>query len=259
MLLAVVLLSGASAFAQSESETLKGDVNEDGVVDVADINAVIEIMKAGGGVVEPPTYYFSVGTTVPDATNYTTVNNATTTIPTTTTFSTTIRGYGYILIPSNKSITVVNNANNNEIPVTEQISISIPNHKVYKTNGALSVGGTIKITLSDVQPTYYWYAGQTQPTTMSEIPTIDDTNFTNNKWHTLGDATTIAKTITGGTSGLDWYVAVPTAVGLRATATDLSTPNTSWENIDTITINSISYTVWRTNSKGGRQAVYMAK
>ena len=32
--------------------------------------------------------------------------------------------------------------------VTEQTSISIPNHKVYKTNGALNVGGTIIITLS---------------------------------------------------------------------------------------------------------------
>ena len=49
MLLAAVLLS-ASAFAQSENTTpLKGDVNNDGTVDVADINAVIEIMKNGGG------------------------------------------------------------------------------------------------------------------------------------------------------------------------------------------------------------------
>ena len=65
MLLAVVLLSGASAFAQSGNETLKGDVNEDGVVDVADINAIIEIMKAGGGLIEPPTYYWYVGQTDP--------------------------------------------------------------------------------------------------------------------------------------------------------------------------------------------------
>ena len=46
MLLAVVLLSFASAFAQSgNNEPLKGDVNEDGKVDVADIVAIIEIMK----------------------------------------------------------------------------------------------------------------------------------------------------------------------------------------------------------------------
>jgi hypothetical protein len=46
MLLAVVLLSFASAFAQSgNNEPLKGDVNEDSKVDVADIVAIIEIMK----------------------------------------------------------------------------------------------------------------------------------------------------------------------------------------------------------------------
>lgn len=46
MLLAVMLLSCASAFAQSgNNEPLKGDVNEDGQVDVADIVAIIEIMK----------------------------------------------------------------------------------------------------------------------------------------------------------------------------------------------------------------------
>lgn len=106
---------------------------------------------------------------------------------------------------------------------------------------------------------FYWYAGQTQPTSMNSNPEVDDTNFTVNKWHTLGNATTISKTITGGTSDLDWYVAVPTAVGLKATAGDLSTPDTSWDNIGPITINSISYTVWRPNITGTRCAVYMAK
>ena len=67
MLLAAVLLS-ASAFAQSEGTgTLKGDVNEDGVVDVADINAVIQIMKKGGGIAKETAYYWYVGATVPTA------------------------------------------------------------------------------------------------------------------------------------------------------------------------------------------------
>ena len=160
-LLATMLLTSMCAFAQSGNNgTLKGDVNGDGVVDVADINAVIEIMKNGGGTGE--------------------------------------------------------------------------------------------------ETKYYWYAGQTQPQNMSSNPTIDDTNFTVNKWHTLGTATTIAKTITGGTSGNDWYVAVPTSINLKPTATDLSTPDTSWDNLGTITISGISYTVWRTNGTGSRCAVYMA-
>ncbi len=160
-LLATMLLTSMCAFAQSgNNRTLKGDVNGDGVVDVADINAVIEIMKNGGGTGE--------------------------------------------------------------------------------------------------ETKYYWYAGQVQPQDMSSNPTVDDTNFTNNKWHTLGTATTIAKTITGGTSGNDWYVAVPTSINLKPTATDLTTPDTSWDNLGTITISGISYTVWRTNGTGSRSAVYMA-
>ena len=166
MLLAAVLLS-ASAFAQSGNNgTLKGDVNGDGVVDVADINAIIQIMKDGGGTGE--------------------------------------------------------------------------------------------------ETKYYWYAGQTQPQNMSSNPTVDDTNFTVNKWHTLGTATTITKRITGkritgGTSGHDWYVAVPTSVNLKPTASDLSTPNPTWDNLGTITVNEVSYTIWRTNSTEIVQTVYMAQ
>lgn len=64
MLLAAVLLSSASVFAQS-NEPLKGDVNGDGTVDVADVTAVIKIMKDGGGTAEQTKYYFYVGTTKP--------------------------------------------------------------------------------------------------------------------------------------------------------------------------------------------------
>ena len=66
LLLAAVLLSSVSAFAQSgNNEPLKGDVNGDEVVDVADIVAIIDIIKNNG---EPQvTYYWYVGTTKPTA------------------------------------------------------------------------------------------------------------------------------------------------------------------------------------------------
>lgn len=126
---------------------MKGDINEDGVVSGDDIAAIIAIMKSAGGIVDN-NYYFSIGTTAPTADNYSTVNNATTTIPTITRYSPTQRNYHYILVPSNKTITIVDDSDDAPINFTEQTSISIPNHKVYKTNGALNPGGTVRITLS---------------------------------------------------------------------------------------------------------------
>ena len=61
MMLAALMLMGTSAMAQSE--TLKGDVNGDGVVDVADIAAVIQIMKDNGDI--ETRYYWYVGTENP--------------------------------------------------------------------------------------------------------------------------------------------------------------------------------------------------
>ena len=63
MLLAAVLLSSASMFAQS-NEPLKGDVNGDGVVDVADVVAVIDIIAKSQNDSET-TYYWYVGQTDP--------------------------------------------------------------------------------------------------------------------------------------------------------------------------------------------------
>ena len=65
MTFAAMLLVSVGAFAQSSETPLKGDVNEDGVVDVADINAIIAIMKNGGGTGQEKYYYTYIG---PDAT-----------------------------------------------------------------------------------------------------------------------------------------------------------------------------------------------
>lgn len=68
MTFAAMLLVSVSAFAQSgNNEPLKGDVNGDGVVDVADIAALIAIIKNNAA--PQTTYYWYVGTTQPNAVN----------------------------------------------------------------------------------------------------------------------------------------------------------------------------------------------
>ena len=58
--LAMLLMSSVGAFAQSESKTpLKGDVNEDGIVDAADIVEVVNIIMKKD--VDPNKYYWYIG------------------------------------------------------------------------------------------------------------------------------------------------------------------------------------------------------
>ena len=72
ILLAAMLLSSVGVFAQSgNSEPLKGDVNGDGKVDMADVTALIDIIlgRSGTGPVDPltETYYWYVGQTNPSS------------------------------------------------------------------------------------------------------------------------------------------------------------------------------------------------
>ena len=76
VLAAMIVLAGLSANAQEKNDdpkrvdgetSIRGDVNEDGIVDVADINAIIEIMKNGGGTGGKTIYYWYVGAEQPTA------------------------------------------------------------------------------------------------------------------------------------------------------------------------------------------------
>ena len=263
LLTAVMLLLGSSSvFAQSGSTNpAKGDVNGDGEVNVADIVAVIDIMKNGGGTATVG--YFYLGTTKPTAENYKSLPGAVTTFASFdaavgSTASVAAGQTLYLLCPAAwmKGImpTLEDKDGNTISFLEEKDEITISDYVIYKTQ-VMDASSTVTLKKETV---YYWYAGQTQPTSLTSDPTVDDENFTNNKWHTLGTATTIAERITGGTDGLDWYVVVPTAVGLKPTATDLSTPNPIWDNIGTITVNNVSYTVWRTNSRNARASICMA-
>ena len=115
-LMAAMLLTGVCAFAQ-DNNPIKGDVNGDGKVDVADIVAIIEIMKNGGGTSSETASYYYVGTTKP-------------------TSSMTIPGDGWNVIEQGSNQIVVNS----EFLVPDRTwYIAIPHsygYQAYDTTGA---------------------------------------------------------------------------------------------------------------------------
>ena len=204
-LMAAMLLMSVCSFAQNNTP-LKGDVNEDGQVDVADIVAVINIMKNGGGTTDGK-LYFSVGTTAPTASNYTTANNATTTIPTTETYWNNSGGKAsiYILVPSNKTIAIVDASLQSPITFSEDTSVTITNHKVYKTTGRIADGGGIKITITDA-PVYYWYVAHNE----------SDTYITNSNYTSIASQVTTLPASTDITPTDTYvYVVAPKTVTIR--------------------------------------------
>lgn len=137
VLSALMMLMSTSAMAQSE--TVKGDVNGDGVVDVADIAAVIKIMTENGSIEKK--YYWYVGQEAVTADNYTTLNGVTqvTSYPTKYEYTPSKRGYVYILIANDKTVShVEDKVSGGTGTVSEMTSVSISGYKVYKTGAAWS-------------------------------------------------------------------------------------------------------------------------
>ena len=137
VLSALMMLMSTSAMAQSE--TVKGDVNGDGVVDVADIAAVIKIMTNNGDIEKK--YYWYVGQEAVTADNYTTIDGVTqvTSYPAKYEYTPSKRARMYILIANNKTISKIEDAVSFATATfSEDTSVSINGYKVYKTGGAVS-------------------------------------------------------------------------------------------------------------------------
>lgn len=149
--------SNADATTQS---VVKGDINEDGRVDIGDINAVIEIM-AENGTIETRKYYWYVGQTNP-ATNSTitstvgaegwrlignpnTVSQSNPLFDTTTTSDDKIVGtsrtYWYIALPADKSYKIYDSDYADQIAAgnfekqSSTVSFNNVNYTVYKGVG----------------------------------------------------------------------------------------------------------------------------
>lgn len=162
-LLAVVLLTSASTMAQSGNNgTLKGDVNSDGSVDVADIVAVIDLIQKGQEAGEAG--YFYLGTTKPTATNFTTLAGAVTTYTSIdeavgTNVSVAAGETLYMLCPTNWLKTkdvALEDGGGETVNFSNKDAATISGYTICETQAwKASSTATLKII-----PSYYWYCGQ---------------------------------------------------------------------------------------------------
>lgn len=118
---------------------LKGDMNNDGNISIADVAALVNVILGGSA----PTLYYSVGTDAVTANNYTTANNAQnvsslSAIPSTL-LTITTPGVYYILLPDQFEPEVGGVVYYN----VTKLNVNIPSYSVYRT-ASLSSGVQIK-------------------------------------------------------------------------------------------------------------------
>lgn len=155
VLTALFLLVGICANAQvknqtpqrAESETpIKGDVNGDGRVDVADIAAIIEIMKNNGG--GDGKNYFYVGTTKPTSLSQA---QTVTSYPAEQTYTNNsgAKAHIFVLTNSDKNVTFINIATGNPVDQNEVDTTTISGYKIFETAVGTANTGSIKIKISE--------------------------------------------------------------------------------------------------------------
>lgn len=134
VLTALMMLMSTSAMAQSE--TVKGDVNGDGVVDVADIAAVIKIMTNNGDIEKK--YYWYVGQEAVTVDNYTTLAESSSTKYTTKNYTTEKYGKVYILVPNIVTSIKIKDVNLNayvaESKYSQDTTFTVSGYKLWVTS-----------------------------------------------------------------------------------------------------------------------------
>ena len=165
MLLAVVLLGCVSAMAQSNNiDPQKGDVNGDGIVDVADINAILKIMRDGGGTVTVGGYFY-LGTTKLTAANYKTLPGAVTSYKSIdeaigTTAMVKAGETLYLLCPTvwmQKKQVAIEDKNGGTINFTdEKDNVTISGYTIYKTQ-VLNISSTVTLKPKTSYTIYYGF------------------------------------------------------------------------------------------------------
>ena len=155
MMLAAMLLS-IGAFAQS---AIQGDVNNDGVVDVADIVKIIDIMQNS----QPQTtYYWYVGTTKPTSLSQATVVDEYES-PYIYTNNSGAKSHIFVLTNSDKTVIFEEVQLAGIVSQVDVDETTIPGYKIWETAVGTANTGRIRIYVLD-DGWKHFYVGTTQPT-----------------------------------------------------------------------------------------------
>lgn len=254
-LLAAIMLSCASAFAQSGPiDPAKGDVNEDGTVDVADMVSIIKIMKDGGGAIGEKQAYWYAGTNGGNAVTADNFTDVASKIPESEIpaagFVTANGQYVYIVLPETRHIESLTDVNNADVEFT---CTDVMGYHIYKTTELINT----QINYTVAQTVYYWYVGQTKPTSQSSVTAQDDVAFTNNNWHTINVNNTYSfsnpiynseSNPIIGDSNTNWYIALPADKSYGIYDSDDVNEVTAGNitKVSTITITNVTYNIYKT-------------
>ena len=193
--LAMLLMSSVGAFAQSETNTpLKGDLNEDGEVNAADVVVLVDIIMKKN--VDPNKYYWYIG-----AENPTSISNIQTdptiggwheigssvfgfrldTDRKKITVSTTERVCYYVIIPD--ALNIYDSCEDDASYAFDSAPCNINGYKAYKYNSGEGVWTVRGIVIKEIAPKFYWYIGTDNP---SSISSNIQTGNTVAGWHEIG-------------------------------------------------------------------------
>lgn len=203
--LAMLLMSSVGAFAQSETNTpLKGDLNEDGEVDAADITVLVDIIMKKN--VDPTKYYWYIGTENPASISNIQSDNTVggwheigsslsgfvlDTNDNPVTISETRVPY-YIVIPN--ELNIYDSLGDKMDYAFDAVTCNLSGYKAYKWSkekfgskfdGVKQVGGVIIKGNDNIDSNkYYWYIGVENPSSISNLQTEN----TVAGWHEIGSS-----------------------------------------------------------------------
>jgi len=259
-LLAAMLLMSVCSFAQNNNTPLKGDVNEDGKVDVADIAAVINIMKNGGGTTDGNLYFY-VGTEKPTSLSQATVVDSYPAEYTFTNPSTTEKCYVYVLTNADKTVNFYDPADPDDALLKAEDVTTINGFKITyisadgSTPFKIAKGGSVKIRITEAPVYYYYYIGWTLPTASNVDTIITETYPTSRSdatQHAAGKKTTSKSSFSLASINLyysvaktNYYVLVPTGHAIYDTVFGQQLGSDSFTSEGTITVGNQIHTIYK--------------